>query len=60
MVARGEVARGTTVPERAPVARTIRPSRVAEILVPVVSILGALALWEVISRAGLISTNDLP
>ena len=35
MVVRGEVARGTTVPEKAPVARTIRPSRAADILVPV-------------------------
>ena len=60
MVVRGEVARGTTVPEKAPAARTTRPSRAADILVPVLSILGALVLWEAVSRAGLISTNDLP
>jgi ABC-type nitrate/sulfonate/bicarbonate transport system permease component len=59
MVVRGEVARGTTVPDRAPVA-TIRPSRAADILLPVASIAFALLLWEAVSRAGLISTNDLP
>jgi ABC-type nitrate/sulfonate/bicarbonate transport system permease component len=60
MVVRGEVARGTTVPERAPVASTIRPSRAADILLPVASIAFALLLWEAVSRAGLISANDLP
>ena len=60
MVVRGEVARGTTVPGRAPVAATIRPSRAADILLPVASIAFALLLWEAVSRAGLISTNDLP
>jgi ABC-type nitrate/sulfonate/bicarbonate transport system permease component len=39
---------------------TIRPSRAADILLPVASIAFALLLWEAVSRAGLISTNDLP
>ena len=40
--------------------RTIRPSRAADILLPVASIAARSLLWEVVSRAGLISTNDLP
>jgi ABC-type nitrate/sulfonate/bicarbonate transport system permease component len=34
--------------------------RIREVLLPVLSIAAALALWELISQTGLISTNDLP
>jgi ABC-type nitrate/sulfonate/bicarbonate transport system permease component len=37
-----------------------RALRTADALIPVVSIAAALALWELISRAGLISSRDLP
>jgi ABC-type nitrate/sulfonate/bicarbonate transport system permease component len=37
-----------------------RASRTAEYVLPFVSILVALAAWEVITRSGLISQNDLP
>jgi ABC-type nitrate/sulfonate/bicarbonate transport system permease component len=61
MVVRGEVARGTTaVPELAPPARTRGPSAAVDVLLPVVSIAAGLLLWEAVSRAGLISTTDLP
>ena len=44
--------------ERAPLGR--RAIRAGELLVPVVSIAAALGLWELVSRAGLISEQDLP
>jgi ABC-type nitrate/sulfonate/bicarbonate transport system permease component len=45
-------------PHRAPIR--LAPARLAEGAVFVVSIAAALALWEVISRTGLISEKDLP
>ncbi len=60
MAAPGEVARpaptarGTVSPLRAP------GTRVANVVLPVISIAAALAAWEAISRAGLISQTDLP
>ena len=44
--------------ERAPLGR--RVIRAGGLLVPVVSIAAALGLWELVSRAGLISEQDLP
>lgn len=60
MVVRGEVARGSVVPERGAEPRIVRPSAAADVLLPLVSVAGALVLWELVTRAGLISTNDLP
>jgi ABC-type nitrate/sulfonate/bicarbonate transport system permease component len=37
-----------------------RTVRVAELLVPVVSIVAALVVWELVSRGGLIAERDLP
>ena len=37
-----------------------RALRTADALIPVVSIVASLALWEVISRTGVISARDLP
>lgn len=37
-----------------------RAARSAELVLPAVSVVAALALWELVSRAGLISQNDLP
>lgn len=37
-----------------------RAARSAELVLPAVSVAAALALWEVVSRTGLISQNDLP
>lgn len=37
-----------------------RLARLAELLVPLLSIVAALAVWELISRAGLIAERDLP
>jgi ABC-type nitrate/sulfonate/bicarbonate transport system permease component len=47
--------RGTSAPRF-----RLRISSAADVLVPVASIAAALAAWELISRAGLISQNDLP
>jgi ABC-type nitrate/sulfonate/bicarbonate transport system permease component len=47
-----------TRPRRTPIRLT--PARLTEGLVFVLSIAAALALWEVISRTGLISEKDLP
>jgi ABC-type nitrate/sulfonate/bicarbonate transport system permease component len=60
MVVRGEVARGSVVPERDEQRRTAGPSAVADLLMPLISVAAALALWEVVSRTGVISQNDLP
>ena len=60
MVVRGEVARGSVVPERDVPPRIARPSAAADFLLPLASVLGALVLWEFVVRAGLISQNDLP
>ena len=60
MVVRGEVARGSVVPERGPRSRPGRPSAAADFLLPLASVAAALVLWELVTRAGLISQNDLP
>jgi ABC-type nitrate/sulfonate/bicarbonate transport system permease component len=60
MATRGELAAPVTAPE-APAARPrLGLGRLVDGLVFVVSIAAALALWEVISRTGLISQEDLP
>src|SRR5687768_3466563 len=60
MVVRGEVARGSVVPDRDQLPRTVQPSAAADLLLPVISIAVALVLWELVVRAGLISETDLP
>ena len=60
MVVRGEVARGSVIPERGGPPRIARPSAAADFLLPLASVAGALVLWEVVVRTGLISQNDLP
>jgi ABC-type nitrate/sulfonate/bicarbonate transport system permease component len=60
MVVRGEVARGSVIPERDVPRRIAGPSAAADFLLPLVSVLGALALWEFVVRSGLVSENDLP
>ena len=60
VVVRGEVARGSAVPERDAPPRTAGPSATVDFLLPLVSVAAALALWEIVSRAGVISQNDLP
>ena len=60
MVVRGEVARGSVVPERDAPPRIARPSATADFLLPLASVVGALALWEFVVRSGLISEQDLP
>jgi ABC-type nitrate/sulfonate/bicarbonate transport system permease component len=60
MVVRGEVARGSVIPERDVPPRIAGPSAAVDFLLPLSSVLGALVLWEVVVRAGLISQNDLP
>lgn len=60
MVVRGEVARGSVVPEETATTRPEGTSTAVDVLLPVLSVAGALALWELVSRAGLISQNDLP
>src|SRR4051794_9501213 len=48
--------------EPALVGARLRPNvgRAAEIIVPLLSIAAALALWEAVSRAGIISERDVP
>jgi ABC-type nitrate/sulfonate/bicarbonate transport system permease component len=41
-------------------AAGLRVTRIAELLVPALSVLAALGLWELVSRTGLISQRDLP
>jgi len=41
-------------------ALRLRLTRVADVVVPVASVAAALALWEVVSRTGLIAERDLP
>lgn len=41
-------------------ARARRRWALAEVLVPLLSIAGALAVWELVSRAGLVAARDLP
>jgi ABC-type nitrate/sulfonate/bicarbonate transport system permease component len=60
MVVRGEVARGSVVPERDAQPRPAGRSAVADFVLPLASVAAALALWEVVTRGGLISQNDLP
>ena len=60
MVVRGEVAHGSAVPEWDAPPRPARPPAAADIILPLVSVAAALALWELVSRAGVISQNDLP
>ena len=60
MVVRGEVASGSVVPERDSQSRSGAPSAAVDFLLPLASVAGALVLWEIVTRAGLISQNDLP
>ena len=60
MVVRGEAARGSVVPERDAPPRIAGPSAAVDFLLPLASVAGALALWEIVSRSGLISQSDLP
>jgi ABC-type nitrate/sulfonate/bicarbonate transport system permease component len=60
MVVRGEVARGSVIPEREAQPRKAGPSAAGDFLLPLASVAAALALWEAVTRAGLISQNDLP
>jgi len=60
MVVRGEVARGSVIPERDAPPRIAGPSAAVNVLLPLASVAAALVLWEVVSRSGLISQNDLP
>ena len=61
MSATGDIAAAAdpVAPSRATATRA-RRSRALELLVPVLSIVAALAIWELISRAGLIAERDLP
>ena len=54
------MARGSIVPERDARARPGGPSAAADFLLPLASVVVALAVWEGVSRGGLISPNDLP
>ncbi len=60
MVVGGEVARSSGAPGRAEPRRTRRPSAGLDFLLPAVSVAGALALWEIVTRTGLIAQTDLP
>jgi ABC-type nitrate/sulfonate/bicarbonate transport system permease component len=60
MAVGGEVARGSAVPERATPPRIAGPSAALDYVLPVASVVGALALWEVVTRTGVISQSDLP
>jgi ABC-type nitrate/sulfonate/bicarbonate transport system permease component len=60
MVVRGEVARDSVIPERDAPPRIAGPSAAVNVLLPLASVAAALVLWEVVSRSGLISQNDLP
>ena len=59
MVARGEVAR-SVAPEWDAPRRPATASAAAGVLLPLLSVGAALALWELVSRAGVISQNELP
>jgi ABC-type nitrate/sulfonate/bicarbonate transport system permease component len=61
MSATGDIAAAAdpVVPPRAGATRA-RTSRALELLIPVLSIVVALAIWELISRGGLIVERDLP
>ena len=60
MVVRGEVVHGSPVPESDAPPRPARPPAAADIILPLVSVAAALALWELVSRTGVISQSDLP
>ena len=60
MVVRGEVARGSVIPERDVPPRIAAPSAAVDFLLPLASVAAALLLWEVVTRGGLVSQNDLP
>ena len=61
MVVRGEVARGSAIPEQGVPSRTPGPSAaVRHPCCPLASVAGALVLWEVVVRTGPVSENDLP
>src|SRR6266511_4379635 len=59
MAAPGDAA---LAPEPALVGARLRPNlgRAAEVVVPLLSIAAALAVWEVVSRTGLVSERDVP
>ena len=52
MVVRGEVVHGSPVPESDAPPRPARPPAAADIILPLVSVAAALALWELVSRTG--------
>ena len=52
------MAAATDAPPQRPKRR--RTMRVADVLVPLLSVVAALAFWELLSRAGVIAERDLP
>jgi ABC-type nitrate/sulfonate/bicarbonate transport system permease component len=60
MATRGEVAAPVVAPEASPAREGHGVGRPFELLVFALSVAAALAFWEVISRGGVISQDDLP
>jgi ABC-type nitrate/sulfonate/bicarbonate transport system permease component len=60
MAAHGEAAPAVHAAGVAEARGRSRASRLVDLLIPVLSIAAALALWEIVSRTGLISQRDLP
>ena len=61
MASSGDVAAAAGAAQGAPEATPlVRPARFADIVVFVLSLASALAVWELVSRAGLIDQRDLP
>jgi ABC-type nitrate/sulfonate/bicarbonate transport system permease component len=60
MATRGELAAPVAAPEPTTAHDRHGFGRLTDVLVFILSIAAALALWEVISRTGVISENDLP
>src|SRR5436190_6805275 len=55
-----ELADAAVAPEVTPVARDVRVPRAAALVLPVLSVVAALGLWELLSRTNTISQHDLP
>src|SRR5436190_16912580 len=55
-----ELADAAVAPEVTPVARDVRVPRAAALVLPVLSVVAALGLWELLSRTNTISQQDLP
>jgi ABC-type nitrate/sulfonate/bicarbonate transport system permease component len=60
MAAHGEAAPAVHAADAGEVRGRSRASRLVDVLIPVVSIAAALALWEIVVRTGIISEHDLP